>query len=26
VSAQDFMEVNNATGNRSIRLSTRLTF
>lgn len=26
VSAQDFMEVNNASGNRSVRLSTRLTF
>ena len=26
VSAQDFMEVNNATGNRSMRLSMRLTF
>jgi hypothetical protein len=26
VSAQDFMEVSNASGNRSVRLSTRLTF
>jgi hypothetical protein len=26
VSAPDFMEVNNASGNRSVRLSTRLTF
>jgi hypothetical protein len=26
VSAPNFMEMTNATGNRSIRLSTRLTF